>query len=111
MTTAVSGTRCSYSITVRRPLVTLTSDNDVVVDAGAECQGALIESCRIDEGNIVKENVGKGAFGEVWSGRLLLDIKILVAGMVDEDGDPIDPSADKDFHKECDALQRVDTYF
>jgi serine/threonine protein kinase len=35
-------------------------------------------------------------------------VKILFAGAVDEDGDPVDPNADEEFHKECAVLQRVD---
>ena len=33
---------------------------------------------------------------------------MLGAGAVDNDGDVIDPYADEDFRKECDALQRID---
>ena len=69
----------------------------------------------INEGDFVKEGLlGQGTFGEVWEGRMVLDgrkvaIKVLFAGAVDEDGDPIDPHADEEFRKECVALQRVDS--
>ena len=36
-------------------------------------------------------------------------IKTVFAGAVDEDGDLVDPAADEDFRKECDAMQRVDS--
>jgi hypothetical protein len=35
-------------------------------------------------------------------------VKTFLAGAVDEDGDPVDPTADEDLHKECATLQRVD---
>jgi serine/threonine protein kinase len=69
----------------------------------------------INERNIIKDKVlGSGAFGEVWSGRLQPEdlrvaVKILFAGMIDDEGDPIDPTADEDFHKECAVLQRIDS--
>jgi hypothetical protein len=65
----------------------------------------------INERNIIKEKVlGSGAFGEVWSGRLQPEdlpvaVKFLFAGMIDDEGDPIDPTADEDFHKEFESAQ------
>ena len=58
--------------------------------------------------------LGKGAFGEVWDCLLKRDgqrvaVKIMLAGALDEDGDVVDLTADEDFHKECAALQRVDS--
>jgi hypothetical protein len=84
-------------------------ENDGDVDANAHD-----DLWRIDERDIaLLGRLGHGAFGEVWEGLLQPDnhrvaVKILLAGAMDEDGDPIDANADDDFHKECAALQRVD---
>jgi hypothetical protein len=70
-------------------------------------------SCQIDEHDLVRVNiVGKGAYGEVWSGILkphdrAVAIKIIRHGaLVDDDGDLIHPEADAEFRSECAALQR-----
>ena len=43
------------------------------------------------------------------SGQRVAVKVMLGAGAVDDDGDVIDPYADEDFRKECDALQRIDS--
>jgi serine/threonine protein kinase len=75
-------------------------------------------SWRINECDVIKEKLlGAGAFGEVWAGTLVsvpcgpVAIKVLFAGAVDKDGDLVDPNAEEDFHKECAALQRVDSSY
>jgi hypothetical protein len=93
-----------------------TADNTnsaVTVDAATAV--ADTSSWRICESDIIKDTqMGAGAFGAVWSGWLRHDgrrvaIKFLFAGVVDEDGDLVDPNAEEDFHKECAALQRVNS--
>jgi hypothetical protein len=92
--------------------ITNNNTTDVVVGAASE---ADTSTWRISERDFTKERVlGKGAFGEVWSGTLKPDgqriaIKVMLAGAVDEDGDVVDLIADEDFRKECAALQRVDS--
>ena len=77
-------------------------------------QGTAIKSWELHESDLVKvRRLDSGAFGEVWEGRLKSDgrrvaIKVLFAGVVDEEGDVIDVNADEDFRKECDVLQRID---
>jgi hypothetical protein len=72
-------------------------------------------SRQINEGDVEKMRVlGRGGFGEVWEGVLQPDdqrvaIKVMLAAAVDDDGDVVDPYADEDFRKECDALQRIDS--
>jgi hypothetical protein len=83
------------------------NSNAVIAAAG--------RSRHIDESDIEKVRVlGRGAFGEVWEGILRPDgqrvaIKVMLAAVVDDDGDVVDPYADEDFRKECDALQRIDS--
>jgi hypothetical protein len=94
-----------------------TADNNtngaVIVDAATTV--ADTSTWRICENDIIKEKqMGAGAFGVVWSGSLRSNgrrvaIKFLFAGVVDEDGDLVDPNAEEDFRKECAALQRVDS--
>jgi hypothetical protein len=89
------------------------TNSAVVVDAAPAV--ADTSSWRICENDIIKEKqMGAGAFGAVWSGRLRSNgrrvaIKFLFAGVVDEDGDLVDPNAEEDFRKECAALQRVNS--
>ena len=68
---------------------------------------------RISETDItVVRRLGQGAFGEVWEARLQpnghrVAVKMLFAGIDDDFDESLDPNADEDFHRECDALQRV----
>jgi serine/threonine protein kinase len=77
--------------------------------------GDVDASWHVDECDVVKvKQLGNGAYGSVWEAKLISDdrrvaVKFLFAGLVDDDGDPIDPNAIKDFQKECAALQRVDS--
>jgi len=72
-------------------------------------------SWQINERNFQKvQLLGRGGFGEVWEALLEPDgrrvaVKFMLAAMVDDDGDNVNPYADEDFRKECDALQRVDS--
>eukprot|EP00038_Savillea_parva_P029806 m.73591 g.73591 ORF g.73591 m.73591 type:complete len:1221 (+) comp8848_c0_seq1:376-4038(+) len=96
--------------------VSINDEGDHVAWSGAVATTAenTPDAWHIAESNVIKDKVlGSGAFGQVWSGRLLpsnqpVAVKVLLAGsMVDEDGDSIDPNVDEDFHRECAALQRV----
>jgi serine/threonine protein kinase len=85
-------------------------------DTDAMAPIAAVASMHIDECDIQKVRIlGRGAFGEVWEALLQPDgrkvaVKVMLgAGAVDDDGDVIDPYADEDFRKECDALQRIDS--
>jgi hypothetical protein len=86
-----------------------TSANSIVPTVASNTPRLIAES------DIEKVRVlGRGGFGEVWEGTLQPDgqkvaIKIMLAAVVDDDGDIIDPFADEDFGKECDALQRIDS--
>jgi hypothetical protein len=90
-------------------------NNSGTVAAAAAAAATIKSSWRIDESCIRKLcQLGEGAFGGVWEGRLLPEnrpvaVKILFAGAVDEDGDVVDLNADEDFRKECTALQRIDS--
>ena len=59
--------------------------------------------------------LGKGAYGEVWEGRFKSDgskvaIKVILSSADDdENGDAADFKANKDFHKECESLRRIDS--
>ena len=78
-------------------------------------EGASVSTQQFNEYDVVMVRLlGRGAFGEVWEGLLRTEgrkvaIKMLFAGGVDDDGDLIDPASDEDFHKECAALQRIDS--
>lgn len=73
---------------------------------------STLGSWQLHEAAIAKTTcLGKGAFGSVWSGRMVatgdqIAIKVLRMGLVDSEGD-LDPEADADFKKEVVALQRV----
>jgi len=93
----------------------LSSEVDVARVGSSELEAAEDEPscCQIDERDLVRSHiVGKGAYGEVWSGLLkpegrAVAIKIIRHGaLLDEDGDLIHPEADAEFRKECAALQR-----
>jgi hypothetical protein len=81
------------------------------VSAAAASHGS--NSWLISENAITKSRLlGEGSFGEVWTGRMQpgnhrVAIKTLYAGAVDEDGNPIDLSAGKDFQNECAVLIRT----
>jgi serine/threonine protein kinase len=112
----------TYSLLPRTPtpiemmgLNNLSSEVDVARVGSSELEAAKDECsyCQIDERDLVRSHiVGKGAYGEVWSGLLnpegrAVAIKIIRHGaLVDDDGDLIHPEADAEFRKECAALQR-----
>jgi len=90
-----------------------SSDDYITLAAAATTAPAgkwLINECDVT----TIRKLGEGAFGAVWEGVLQPDgrrvaVKIMFYGALDEDGDIIDPNGDKDFHKECAILQRVDS--
>jgi len=92
--------------------------SDAVAAAGVAATDTS-SSWHISECNITRNRrLGHGSFGDVWEGMLYdsnypegrcVAIKTLFAGMVDEDGDLVDPTADEEFHKECAALQRINS--
>ena len=65
------------------------------------------------ENDVKKVRVlGRGSFGEVWEGLLddrRVAIKIMLSGVVDDDGFVVHPHAHEDFHRECEVLQRIDS--
>lgn len=63
---------------------------------------------------IMMRQLGEGAFGSVWEGRLRPDgrtvaIKILYAKIVEDEDGHVDERMKEDFRLECFALQRLDS--
>jgi hypothetical protein len=91
-----------------------TDDSTVAVVVGTATDAS---SWHINESDITMvRRLGTGAFGEVWDCTLQpngsrVAVKILFSGAVDEDGDLINTNADEDLHKECAALQTVNSLY
>jgi hypothetical protein len=106
--------------TLERSRDTDSNNSDIIFAAATAAAPAAAPavnatSWRINESDLILvQRLGKGAYGEVWDctqkpdGRRVA-VKVMLTGVVDEDGDAVDLNADEDFHKECAALQRVDS--
>jgi serine/threonine protein kinase len=109
----ISCTPVSYALLDHGDEIEMDEFNDTTVKGTSNADAP--SSWQINESNIQKvQLLGRGGFGEVWEALLEPDgrrvaVKFMLAAVVDDDGDIVNPYADEDFRKECDALQRVDS--